>query len=156
MTLKAEIKGVDFSIMKKNRLALNTWTGILDIINCVLFAVSWPVIFSTAFSDATSGGNATGGIGTFFYAMAWIGVALNIWALVQSKKHGISLVGSVLGIIGNALFGVTAMMAFPALVVLIIAAVFIMLQKPANNATTQNINVQVTENITEDPKKQDK
>ena len=88
--------------------------------------------------------------------MAWIGVALNIWALVQSKKHGISLVGSVLGIIGNALFGFTAMMAFPALVVLIIAAVFIMLQKPANNTASQNINVQVTENITEDPKKQDK
>ena len=140
--------------MKKNRLALNTWTGVLDIVNCVLFLISWPVIFITAFS--TSDGTAPYRIATFFYAIAWIGIALNIWALVQSKKHGISLVGSVLGIIGNALFGFTAMMAFPALVVLIIAAVFIMLQKPANNTASQNINVQVTENITEDPKKQDK
>ncbi len=89
--------------------------------------------------------------------MAWIGISLNIWALVQSKKHCISLVGSVLGIIGNVLFVLTATIAFlPAALVLIVAAVFIMLQKPANNTTAQNINVQVTENITEDPKKQDK
>jgi len=36
-------------------LKINIWTGILDIINCVLFAVSWPVIFSTAASDAFDG-----------------------------------------------------------------------------------------------------
>ncbi len=138
--------------MKKNRLALNTWTGILDIVNCVLFLISWPVIFITVFS-----GTAPYRIATFFYAMAWIGISLNIWALVQSKKHCISLVGSVLGIIGNVLFVLTATIAFlPAALVLIVAAVFIMLQKPANNTTAQNINVQVTENITEDPKKQDK
>ncbi len=141
--------------MKKNRLALNTWTGILDIVNCVLFLISWPVIFITAFS--TSDGTAPYRIATFFYAIAWIGISLNIWALVQSKKHCISLVGSVLGIIGNVLFVLTATIAFlPAALVLIVAAVFIMLQKPANNTTAQNINVQVTENITEDPKKQDK
>ena len=141
--------------MKKNRLALNTWTGILDIVNCVLFLISWPVIFITAFS--TSGGTAPCRIAIFFYAMAWIGISLNIWALVQSKKHCISLVGSVLGIIGNVLFVLTTTIAFlPAALVLIVAAVFIMLQKPANNTTAQNINVQVTENITEDPKKQDK
>ena len=138
--------------MKKNRLALNTWTGILDIVNCVLFLISWPVIFITAFS--TSDGTAPYRIATFFYAIAWIGISLNIWALVQSKKHCISLVGSVLGIIGNALFNFT--LFFPTPVILIVAAVFIMLQKPANNTTAQNINVQVTENITEDPKKQDK
>ena len=61
---------------------------------------------------------------------------------------------SFLGIIGNALFNFT--LFFPTPVILIVAAVFIMLQKPANNTTAQNINVQVTENITEDPKKQDK
>lgn len=144
--------------MKKNRLALNTWTGIFDIVNCILFAVSQNVIWVTVFSDASTGeyGKVIA-IRIFFYAMAWIGISLNIWALVQSKKHCISLVGSVLGIIGNVLFVLTATIAFlPAALVLIVAAVFIMLQKPANNTTAQNINVQVTENITEDPKKQDK
>ena len=144
--------------MKKNRLALNTWTGIFDIVNCILFAVSQNVIWVTVFSDASTGeyGKVIA-IRIFFYAMAWIGISLNIWALVQSKKHCISLAGSVLGIIGNVLFVLTATIAFlPAALVLIVAAVFIMLQKPANNTTAQNINVQVTENITEDPKKQDK
>ena len=121
--------------MKKNRLALNTWTGIFDIVNCILFAVSQNVIWVTVFSDASTGeyGKVIA-IRIFFYAMAWIGISLNIWALVQSEKHGISLVGSILGII----------------------AVFIMLQKPVNNTTAQDTSVQVTKNITKDPKKQDK
>lgn len=116
------------------KLKINMWTGILDIINCVLFAVSWPVIFGTAFSDAFSGSNLTNDTGTFFYVMAWAGVILNIIALVQSKKSNISIVGPILGIIGSALFGLTAALAFPALVVLIIATVFTMLQHPAKNA----------------------
>lgn len=74
--------------------------------------------------------------------MAWIGVVLNVVALVQSKKHGISLVGSVLGIIGSALFGLTAAMAFPAIVVLIVAAVFIMLQHPSKNYEDNNTHPQ--------------
>lgn len=120
------------------KLKINMWTGIFDIINCVLFCVSWFVIFGTAVSDAANGGNATSGAATFFYVMAWIGVVLNIIALIKSKKAGISLVGPILGIIGSALFGVTAAMAFPALVVLIIATVFTMLQRPAKNATSNN------------------
>ena len=119
------------------KLKSNMWTGILDIVNCVLFAVSWFVIFGTAFSDATTGGNATGGASAFFYIMAWVGVVLNIVALVKSKKANISIVGPILGIIGSALFGVTAALAFPALVVLIIATVFTMLQHPAKNAVTK-------------------
>ena len=115
------------------KLKINMWAGILDIVNCVLFALSWFVIFGTAFSDAVNGSHMTTGTGAFFYVMAWGGVALNIVALVKSKKAGISLVGPILGIIGSALFGLTALLAFPALVVLIIAAVFTMLQHPAKN-----------------------
>ena len=119
------------------KLKINMWTGILDIVNCVLFAMSWFVIFGAAFSDATTGGNSTSGAGAFFYIMAWVGVVLNIIALVRSKKANISIVGPILGIIGSALFGVTAALAFPALVVLIIATVFTMLQHPAKNAVTK-------------------
>ncbi|MDF7683364.1 transporter [Lactobacillus sp. ESL0679] len=124
--------------MKKNRLAINTWTGVLDIINCVLFTLSWFVIFGSAFSDAMSGTHNTSGIGTFFYAMAWIGVILSIIALVLSKKHDISMVGSVLSLIGNALFGFTAALAFPAIVVLIVGIVFLFLQHPAKNNSAEN------------------
>jgi uncharacterized membrane protein len=120
------------------KLKINIWTGILDIVNAVVFASSWFVIFSTAFSDAANGGNATDGVGTFFYVMAGIGVVLNIIALIQSKKHGISIVGSVLGLIGNALFLFSGALAFPAIVLLIIGTVFIFLQHPAKKSIDSN------------------
>lgn len=119
-------------------LKINIWTGILDIVNCVLFAVSWPVIFSTAASDAFGGTNLTSGTGTFFYVMAAIGIILNLIALIQSKNKGISMVGPILGIIGNALFLISAAMAFPAIAVLIVGAVFIFLHHPAKNAKVVN------------------
>ncbi len=120
------------------KLKINIWTGILDIVNAVVFASSWFVIFSTAFSDAANGGNATDGVGTFFYVMAGIGVVLNIIALIQSKRHGISIVGSVLGLIGNALFLFSGALAFPAIVLLIIGTVFIFLQHPAKKSVDSN------------------
>lgn len=119
-------------------LKINIWTGILDIINCVLFAISWPIIFSTAASDAFGGTNLTSGTGTFFYVMAAIGIVLNLIAIIKSKQSGISIVGSVLGLIGNALFLISAAMAFPAIVVIIIGTVFIFLHHPSKNAKTVN------------------
>ncbi|RWY85761.1 transporter [Pediococcus acidilactici] len=120
------------------KLKINIWTGILDIINAVVFSASWFVIFSTAFSDAANGSNSTDGASTFFYVMAGIGLVLNIIALIQSKKHGISIVGSVLGLIGNALFLVSGALAFPAIVLLIIGTVFIFLQHPAKKSIDTN------------------
>ncbi|KRK90427.1 hypothetical protein [Companilactobacillus futsaii] len=119
-------------------LKINIWTGILDIVNCVLFAVSWPVIFSTAASDAFGGTNLTSGTGTFFYIMAAIGIIVNVIALIQSKQHSISIFGPVLGIIGSALFLLSAAMAFPAIVVLIVGTVFIFLHHPSKNAKAVN------------------
>ncbi|CAJ2234964.1 transporter [Companilactobacillus paralimentarius] len=119
-------------------LKINIWTGILDIINCILFAISWPVIFSTAASDAFGGTNLTSGTGVFFYVMAALGIILNIVALIQSRKNNISIVGPVLGIIGNALFLITAAMAFPAIVVIIIGTVFIFLHQPTKNTKAIN------------------
>ncbi|MCI1892543.1 transporter [Schleiferilactobacillus perolens] len=118
--------------MKK--LKINTWTAIYDILACIIFAVSWIVIFSTAFSDAVNKTNNTGGAGAFFYIIAWIGVVLNALALWQSYKHDISLVGGILGVIGSLCFGITAILAFPAIVLLIIAVVFLFLQHPRKNA----------------------
>ena len=119
-------------------LKINIWTGILDIINCILFAISWPVIFSTAASDAFGGTNLTSGTGVFFYVMAALGIILNIVALIKSRKNNISIVGPVLGIIGNALFLITAAMAFPAIVVIIIGTVFIFLHPPTKNTKAIN------------------
>lgn len=117
-------------------LKINIWTGIIGIINCILFAFSWPVIFSTAASDTFAGTSLTDGTGLFFYAMAAIGIILNIIALIKSRKNGISLVGPILGLIGNALFLLTAAMALPAIVVLIVGTVFIFLHHPSKKAAT--------------------
>lgn len=123
------------------KLKINTWTAIFNIINCVLFTVSWFVIFGTAFTDAagtTSG--ATGGAGAFFYVMAWIGVILNAICIYQSHKHGIKMTGGILGTIGSVCFGLTALLAFPAIVLLIISCVFLFQQHTAKN--TDNTSIQ--------------
>lgn len=108
------------------KLKINTWTAIFNIINCVLFSVSWFVVFGAVFSDAT--GATTGmadGIAVFFYGMAWIGVLLNAICIYQSHKHGIKMTGAILGTIGSACFDLTAWLAFPAIVLLIISCVFL-------------------------------
>lgn len=125
-----------------NRLKLNTWVGVLDIINCILFAFSWFLIFGTAYTDATSGSNSTGSAIIFLYVMAWAGVVLNIISIVESRRHNIKLVGPILGLIGSALFGVTAALALPAMIVLIIGTVFTFMQRPTatnpNDSTSNN------------------
>lgn len=86
-------------IINLMKLKINIWTVILAIVNSVVFASSWFVIFSTTFSNAANGGNVAYRVGIFFYVMAGIGVVLNIIAIIQSKRHGISIVGSVLELI---------------------------------------------------------
>ena len=115
------------------KLKINTWTAILNIINCVLFFVYWfVVVFGTAaFNAAGTTANATGGA-AFFYVMAWIGVVLNAICIFQSHKHGIKMTGGILGTIGSACFGFTVELAFPAIVLLIISCVLLFQQHAAD------------------------
>lgn len=120
------------------KLKTNIWVGIYNILNCILFTLSWFVIFSSAISDSVGKTHATSGIGTFFYVMAWIGVVLNALALYLDHKHHISLVGGILGVIGSLCFALTAALAFPAIVLLIISVVFLFLQHPSKNVTVSH------------------
>lgn len=120
------------------KLKINIWTGIMDIINCILFAFSWIAIFASAIGDAFSKSNTAGGTASFFYFFAAVGLILNIISLVRSRKNHISIVGPVLGIIGNGLFVLGAIMAFPAIVLLIIASVFSFMQKSVAQPSYQN------------------
>lgn len=108
--------------MKK--LGINTASAIYNIVNCVFFASSWFVIFGGFIFDSARGTAA------FFYALAWIGVVLNAIAIYQSKRAGIKTTGAILGVIGNALFGITTFFAFPAIILLIISIVFLFQQAP--------------------------
>ena len=47
--------------------------------------------------------------------------------------------GGILGLIGNLCFGFTALLAFPAIVILIIACVFLFQQHPAKDVVNNNI-----------------
>ena len=96
--------------MKKSRYDL--WIGALNLINCVLFISSWFAILGADF---------TARIALIFYLFAWFGVILNAVAVVQSH-------GPILGVIGNALYGFTAALALPAVIVNIISAFFIFMQ----------------------------
>jgi hypothetical protein len=93
-------------------LKFNIGTGVLNIINCVLFTVSWPIIFGTTTSDPLADTNLTNGVGAFFYFIASIGIIINIIAMIKSKNNNISIAGPVLGIIGNVLFLLSAALAF--------------------------------------------
>ncbi len=55
-------------------------------------------------------------------------VPLNTIAVVQSHNFQISMVGPILGVIGNALYGFTAALALPAVIVNIVSAFFIFMQ----------------------------
>lgn len=96
--------------MKKSKYDL--WIGALNLINCVLFISSWFAILGADF---------TARIALIFYLFAWFGVILNAVAVVQSHNMNISL-------IGNALYGFTAALALPAVIVNIISAFFIFMQ----------------------------
>lgn len=112
------------------KLKVNTANAILSIINCILYATSWFVVLGTAVNDAVTGGSTTSGASVLYYGFAIVGLVLSIVALIQSKKANISIVGPLLCLIGNACFTITALLAFPAIVLLIIGCVFSFIQKP--------------------------
>ncbi|WP_268914171.1 transporter [Lentilactobacillus sp. SPB1-3] len=118
------------------KLKLNMWTAIDDIINVILFFFSWFLIIGAAFSDG--GGNQADNMANFLLIMALIGLALNIISLIRSHKVNISIVGPILGIIGNVVYLFGAWAAFPAIVLLIIASVFSFMQHPVKNNNESN------------------
>ena len=110
--------------MLKKKLKINNAAGIVDIVNAVLVSVSWIVVLG-----ANAGGSSTVGTASFFYIMAGVGLVLHIIGLVQSKKNGISIIGHVIGIVGCGVFLMSIAFALPAFVLLILAAVFTLMQK---------------------------
>ncbi|EEJ72281.1 hypothetical protein [Lactobacillus ultunensis] len=103
--------------MKKSKYDL--WIGAINLFNCLLFIASWFAIFGADFTTR---------IAMFFYLFAWTGAILNTIAVVQSHNMQISIIGPILGVIGNMLYGFTAVLALPAVIINIISAFFIFMQ----------------------------
>lgn len=103
--------------MKKSKYDL--WIGGFNLVACLLYIGSWFAIFGADF---------TARMAYFFALFAWVGVILNAIAIVQSHNLDISLIGPILGVIGNALFGFTPGLALPAVIINIVSALFIFMQ----------------------------
>ena len=115
--------------MLKKKLKINNAAGIVDIVNAVLVSVSWIVVLGAAVDETNAGGSSIVGTASFFYIMVGVGLVLHIIGLVQSKKNGISIIGHVIGIVGCGVFLMSIAFALPAFVLLILAAVFTLMQK---------------------------
>lgn len=113
----------------KKKLKINVASGIMDIVNSVLVAVSWFVVLFSAVDEATGGGSSTVGSATFFYVMAGVSLVLHVIGLVKSKKVGISITGHILGIVASGVFLFSIALALPSMVLFILASVFTLMQK---------------------------
>lgn len=113
----------------KTKLKINTASGIVDIVNTVLVAMSWFVVLFSAVDEATGGGSSTTGSASFFYVAVGVGLVLHIIGLVKSKKVGISITGHILGIVGSGLFLLSMAFALPTFVLLILSSIFTLMQK---------------------------
>lgn len=122
--------------MKDNQI--NFWTAILDIINAVLFFISWLIFLWMSFSEIISHGTAKIYLFCylFCYLMADIGAVLSIASLIQSQNMGIPIAGSIFSIIGNLLFFITKSMALPAIVMLVIAIILLFIHKESKKTVT--------------------
>lgn len=114
------------------KLKINTAAGIFDIIASVFYLIAplmgIGVAFSEAFETVEAGSASAFATGSMGFAL--IGLILHIVALVKSKKANISNVGNILGIIANAIVLVLGLLlAFPAMVLSILSAVFTLRQK---------------------------
>lgn len=117
----------------KNKIKINTITGITDIIMAIITFLAPMMIVGSAFDESFSNGSQQGQTSSLAIGLIVLGVIsliLHIVAFVKSRKANISNVGNILGIIAAALFaGIGAIMGFPAMVLYILAAIFTLRQK---------------------------
>lgn len=100
----------------EKRLGINTFNAIGAIIGAVLTGT----MFAWMFSDATV---------AMYYGSGVIMLITNIIGLAKQKKAHGKLGGNILGIIAAAFHTITGLLAFPAMVLYIIASVFIFKNK---------------------------
>ena len=118
------------------KLKINKITGIVNIVGAILITISWFAVTSLLphVSITTSYTNAgkVAAMYLIFDILLSIGLTFNIISLIQSTKNNISITGPILGIIGYILFGLTlSILAFPAFILVTLAAVFTLKQRPA-------------------------
>ena len=98
----------------EKKLQINQAAGILSIVCAAVFALWLLFIF----------------IMWAVWLLVIAGLVVNIIALMQSQKEGISTTGQILGIVGCVVFAVFPILtAWPAAILMVLAAIFTLKQK---------------------------
>jgi len=122
----------------KSKLAINIVAGIFAAINVVVLALYtvffWNLIISATTTVLTDNEYAMIGLAVIgVFGLMITSLVLHIVGLVQSKKHGISVVGHVLGLVGVGITLITVtMLSFVSIILLFLAAIFTLIQKNVN------------------------
>ena len=100
----------------ERRLGINTFNAITAIVGAVLTGT----MLFWMFSSVTVG---------LYYGYGFVMLATNIYGLVKQKQSNGKLVGNILGIIAGACHAITGLLAIPAMILYIIASVFLFKNK---------------------------
>ncbi len=102
-----------------------TWTITSNILNCVLFAISFFIILYSLRYNCS--GNLVEIAIFISYMMYFIGIILNAICIYKSNKYG-KMSGGILGIIGNLGYILSVFIpfiVFPAFILLIISCIIL-------------------------------
>ena len=124
-------------LINKNKLTINTVTGIFAIINVIV--LSFYNTFLLTGYEGTEAESIMLGLLLFTILLMMIAaLVLHIVGLVKSKKHGISIVGHILGIIGAAITLLTfTLLSVISIILFLLAAIFILQQKNVRAINTR-------------------
>lgn len=116
----------------QNKLAINNVTGVFAIINAMLLTLYNLFLYGNIANSYTTTDTEYLILGLALFAIIIfmvIALILHIVGLVKSKKHGIPIVGHVLGITGVAITILTVtLFSFISIILFFIAAILILTQ----------------------------
>ncbi|WP_105956845.1 hypothetical protein [Apilactobacillus quenuiae] len=108
--------------MNKKRLGLNTFTGFLNIVGC-LVSIALIFIASAAIINKTP---VPSYVHIINYVIIIILLVFNIWSMTKSKSNNISIIGHILGIAGSLVLLINLSIG---IILLIVSAIFLFIQK---------------------------
>ena len=120
------------SMAVNNKLTINKVAGIIAVIN-VMVLTTYNIFLFGAINVSRSTETVyliIGLSGVIGFLLMIASLVIHIVGLVQSRKHGISTVGHILGIIGAGIALLTlTMLSFISVILFFLAAIFILMQK---------------------------
>ena len=133
---QSNMENINDPLTTKNKLAINTAAGILAAINAIILTFYNPFLLSGY--EGTEAASIMLGLLIFIILLLMIvALVLHIIGLVRSKKHGISIVGHILGIIGALVTLLTiTILSLISIILFFLSAIFTLRQKNVRQSST--------------------